>query len=228
MPSFKDDQGALWLWDLKADHRHCLVKGVDSDAVLIYCETVRERVVAMLKSRWKAKYRKAGEMLAVAFGGAGEWFASAGTSGKVWVWSPEPPKRRFVLEDPEQKGAVFALAAAPDDTWLASAGEDAKIRLWDIKQRRLQYAFPAGIRPIRALEVDPQGRWLFSAGDDGLIRRWPLPDGLSSEPRCDRAMQPLPDGEWVVWKHPDDEEKRQAAEQSAGAGRWITEARDVD
>lgn len=182
----------------------------------------------MLKSRWKAKHRKAGEMFAVAFAGAGEWFASAGRSGKVWVWSPVPPKRRFVLEDPEQEGPVFALAAAHDDTWLASAGEDAKIRFWDIKKRRLQYACPAGIRPLRALAVDPQGRWLYSAGDDGLIRRWPLLDGLATEPRCDRAMQPLPDGEWVVWKDPDEKEKRRPVAQSAGADRWIGGAPEVD
>jgi WD40 repeat protein len=222
------NQAALWLFDLENGQGHCLMRGIGSVPASTALDAPKRPLSDWLQTRLKVKHRRAGAMHTVSFAGDGRWFAAAGQSGKLWVWDMEGLRLRHFLVHRAQQAPVYALAAALDGTWLASAGKDGMIRFWDIETRQQRPPVVASIRPIRALTVDPKGRWLFSAGDDGLIRRWPLADGLKTEPTCDLAMEPLPDGAWVVWAYPDDERKRRALAQSAGADRWLTATADID
>jgi WD40 repeat protein len=221
MVSDVQDQGALWLWDIDVDKRLCLVKGIVSLPFFITFQTRWQYFLNWFRTRLTVKHRRAGAMRAIIFASDGSWLASAGESGKVWIWDPNKASRRYVFDDPSHKGSVYALAAAPDSTWVASAGEDATIRFWHIEGCRHLYTLRSGKRPIRALVVAPDGKVLFSAGDDGLIRRWTLPDRLDTQPICDLAMQPLPEGDWVVWGDPEDEQACHWIEKSSGADRWL-------
>lgn len=80
----------------------------------------------------------------------------------------------------------------------------------------------AGKDAIHALAADPKGLWPFSTGDDGLIRRWVLTPGLHVQPHCDLAVEPLAEGNWVVWQDPDGQNRGWVpGGYSDGAKRWI-------
>ena len=215
-----EDKGALWLWNLNSGERRWVVKGVRSRWSAPNL-TRTGHLIDWFRSRLTARHRTAGFVHTVTFGPDGSWLASGMETGKVWAWGTGAGKCRRVLDEPAHDGPVLALAAGTDGGWLASAGADGWIQFWDLTGGRQLYRVPGGGAPVRALPLDPRGRWLYSAGDDGLIRRWVLTEQSVQAPVCDLAMQALPDGDWAVCEHPDDDDRRRWVNYSDGALRWL-------
>ena len=66
------------------------------------------------------------------------------------------------------KGAVNALAVAPDGSLIASGGIDHTVRLWDPETGAQRHLLTKHIEEIEALAFSPNGRMLASAGNDGI------------------------------------------------------------
>lgn len=74
---------------------------------------------------------------------------------------------------------------------------------------------------IDGIALHPNGRWLFSGGNGGVIRRWVIAEKNGQlSAYCDMAMEALPDGNWVVWRDPDGE-NRCWVNPSTEAQRWL-------
>jgi WD40 repeat protein len=149
--------------------------------------------------------------------------------------SSESPGKRVVIEHLGaiecDEGGLHAIAMSSDSRLVAAAGKGAVIRVWETKTRRQLCKLTCDEEPgafgdvkwtVLSLAFHPNNHWLFSAGRSGLIRRWSLtkqPDG-GLRATCDRAMEALPDGNWVVWHDPDGPNRRWV-EPKDDAKRWL-------
>ena len=131
------------------------------------------------------------------------------------------------------------IAFSPDGRLLATSsrrgpakdpGNPARVHLWNTNSGRLEcelisYEDERNLGDF-GMEIDglvfhPNGRWLFSGGSSGLIRRWTLTEENGNwSATCDMAMEPLPDGNWVVWRDPDGP-NRCWVNPSTEAQRWL-------
>lgn len=126
-----------------------------------------------------------------------------------------------------------AIAIFADSRLVAAAGKGGVIWIWETESRRKLCELSCHDDPVmfgdvkmsvESLAFHPNNRWLFSAGRSGLIRRWTLtkqPDGSGSlRATCDRGMEALPDGSWVVWHDPDGP-NRHWIDPSDEVKRWL-------
>lgn len=56
------------------------------------------------------------------------------------------------------------------------------------------------------LAVDPQGRWLAAVGDTTITLSIATAGGLPDV--CQRSIESLPEGNWVVWSEPKGAERQ--------------------
>src|SRR5215469_10417407 len=69
------------------------------------------------------------------------------------------------------RGAVSAVAYAPDGTTLASGGVDGTVRIWDARTGQLQRVLTGHTGAVRAVAYAPDGTTLATSGDV-TIRIW--------------------------------------------------------
>jgi WD40 repeat protein/mono/diheme cytochrome c family protein len=96
------------------------------------------------------------------------------------------------------KGAVRALAWAPDGRTAASAGDEA-VYVWDAATGRLRWRLEGHSGAVSALAFSADGRRLLSAGADRVVRLWDTGDGklllrLVGHTEPVRAVAFTPDG----------------------------------
>jgi WD40 repeat protein len=109
----------------------------------------------------------------VAFSGANNDLAFAGTDARIHVWdvTGAKPVRRLTLNAHGPAGGVNpvnSLAYSPDGAILASAGKDRKLILWDAAsgQKRREWTLPA---EAKGLAFASDSRHLATANADGAV-----------------------------------------------------------
>ena len=127
--------------------------------------------------------------------------------------------RRLAGRQVAHQSQIRRDCTAPDGSWIASADKDGRIIVWDARNGRFAHELTGHCAEVQGMVAAPSGRWLFSCGHDGVIRRWRV-DQLPRFPHCDLAIEPLPDGNWVIWSDPDGAH-RQWVNHSPGATRWL-------
>jgi WD40 repeat protein len=145
------NQGAVWLWDLKAG---------DPAATPIVL-SVRGSTVRALSTS-----------------GDGRWLVAVGDDRLVRLWdlkADDPASHPHVLDG--QSDSHLTAAFSADNRWLATGGGDQQVRLWRIGKsgpEKTPIVLQAGQGPIDSLAISPDGHWLITAGDDQTARLWNL------------------------------------------------------
>ncbi len=70
------------------------------------------------------------------------------------------------------KGAVQAVAWAPDGIRIASAADDKTVQIWNGLTGNLLLTYTAHETTIKAITWSPTGKYIASAGNDGTIQIW--------------------------------------------------------
>jgi WD40 repeat protein len=125
--------------------------------------------------------RQGGAVHALAFSKNG-LLASAGADGVVRLWDSTAGAKGDYVKGakplqalPGHKGAVLALAFAPDGKTLASGGRDGTVRFWDVpakEKAKERGSVTEHKGPVNALAYTPDGKTLASGGEDGAVKFW--------------------------------------------------------
>lgn len=112
--------------------RHLAAATANAEVVLW---TGRQRVESVLLGH-------AGQVESVSFSADGDWLASGGRDGQVWVWNLGRGGQGRTLG--EGGGWVQSVSFSADGKWLAAGGVDGNIRVWDRVGFQLERELDAG------------------------------------------------------------------------------------
>ncbi|GIY87232.1 actin-interacting protein 1 [Caerostris darwini] len=106
----------------------------------------------------------------VRFAGNGDFFASGGFDGKMFLYKTEDSSNVGEFGHSAHKGGVYALSWSPDGTKLLSASGDKTCKLWDVSTMTAISEFVMG-KDIMDQQVSClwQGRHLLSVSLAGFI-----------------------------------------------------------
>ena len=125
------------------------------------------------RAAWKAKH--AGAVNAALFSPDGQWLATAGDDGLVYLWDTAKRNAPPIILSHDR--AVLCLAFSPDSKRIACGASDSIAQVWDVADgapigRRLRHR-------DRVIHVafSPDGQRLLTSSDDGTALIWRVADG---------------------------------------------------
>ncbi|HXL87390.1 MAG TPA: WD40 repeat domain-containing protein, partial [Streptosporangiaceae bacterium] len=119
-------------------------------------------------------------------------------------WPPpdlaDPALRRVLTG---HKGAVWAVAVAPDGSWLATGSADGTVRIWDAATGQERAVLTGHKDSVLAVAVAPDGSWLATGSGDDTVRIRDTATGqertvLTGHKGSVRAVAVAPDGSWLA------------------------------
>ena len=112
---------------------------------------------------------------------------------------PSPLLRRIFTG---HKGAVTAVAIAPDGTWLATSSHDGTARIWDTATGQQRAVLTGPFGDVRAVAIAPDGTWLATADNYRTARTWDTATGQQRAVLTHAweviAVAIAPDGTWLA------------------------------
>lgn len=115
------------------------------------------------------KHREGG-VFSVDLDRTGNFLASCGEKGSVYIWNIEDRKPRKLIGFKE---TVFCVRFDPSSNLLASGGADSMVRVWDLSTGECTELLGHD-GAVRWISFHPSGRLLASASKDRTIRLWEL------------------------------------------------------
>lgn len=102
-------------------------------------------------------------------------FVVTGSLGGIRVWSLDPPRFLYQLEDFGTPG--YALAMHPNGFLVASGDDKGQVTFWNLRDRSIVSRFSAHSRTISGLVITPDQKTIITASHDGTIKLWDLASG---------------------------------------------------
>ncbi len=112
-----------------------------------------------------------GWVIALDYAANGQWVASSGEGGAIFVTDSTSGERLYTL--PAQANVV---QFSPDSTRLASGGEDGIVRIWDFADGE-QFAEFDYETAITSLTFRSDGAWIAVGGLSETVRIWEISSG---------------------------------------------------
>ena len=112
-----------------------------------------------------------GWVIALDYAPNGQWVASSGEGGAIFVTDSTTGERLYTL--PAQANV---LQFSPDSTRLASGSEDSLLRIWDFANGE-QFAEFDYRAPITSLAFRPDGAWIAVGGLAETLSIWEISSG---------------------------------------------------
>ena len=106
---------------------------------------------------------------AVAISPSGQYWATGGRRGRVWVWRENGHTLHLALQ--AHTDAVWALAFSPDERRLSSGSLDGSVKLWEVESGIVLWSGWQTMG-IDCLAFAPDGDVLASGGYDATLRLW--------------------------------------------------------
>ena len=192
------DSGSGAIQSLAFDHtgRWLASAGFDSTATKVWSLAVDQKPTNVPEPRGLPGAPKA--TFSVASGPEG--FSWGGEDAKIEFW--DLVNQPIVLERPDSRSEINAVALSPDGTKLASGRNDGSVQLWDVESRRVLYAVKHdGV--VASVAFSPDGTQLASAGWDNAVRLWDVATGKLVQTliqhRSVYSVAFSPDGKWLAW-----------------------------
>jgi WD40 repeat protein len=173
--------GIVRVWDLHTGAIVLTLRGHDRGLFAVDYDPHHQSIVSTSEDRtlklWDAQ---TGELLhtlkpesgaawSVKFSPDGRCLASAGTGGKIDLWSQAGALIKTLSG---HHGAVKSICFSPDGKLLASASFDLSWRLWDLETGAIVHTEEGYSNWIWHLAFSPDGRWLAISGVDGVAELW--------------------------------------------------------
>jgi WD40 repeat protein/transcriptional regulator with XRE-family HTH domain len=105
----------------------------------------------------------------VAISPSGQYWATGGRRGRVWVWRETGHTLHLALQ--AHTDVVWALAFSPDERTLASGCLDGSLKLWEVESGIARWS-GWQTSGIDCLAFAPDGDVLASGGHDPTLRLW--------------------------------------------------------
>lgn len=146
-----------------------------------------------------------------AAGPDGDWIASAGQDGCLWLWDPRTGSASRLWKGP---GGPLILGRTGPRALVVVALEGGQVFRWHIEDDPVPdqgVDLPPG---LEACVIGPAGSWLAAATAGTVLVRWLAPGSPPDAPGGEpvptgagpvTAMFPGPDGAWFATVHRDDE-----------------------
>lgn len=117
----------------------------------------------------------------VAFSADGQYLASAGNDGNIYLWDTETGGEAIAVL-PGHTDWVRSVAFSPDGSWLASGSDDLSVLVWSIEDPSTLPEILFGHEDwVRSVAFSPDSQTLATGSDDSTIRLWDMGD-LSADP----------------------------------------------
>ena len=117
-------------------------------------------------------YRHHGPARHIAGPANGEWFATGGADGMIYIWDEHARSRRAIPESAAaHNGAINDLKVSHEGSRLISCGEDGGVKIWRMPEGLLERVIPMEpnqSRERRSIAISRDGELLAIGGDRGV------------------------------------------------------------
>ncbi|MBV9280562.1 MAG: WD40 repeat domain-containing protein, partial [Chloroflexi bacterium] len=200
-----DDNGMVYVWDVRSARRLVAVQGhpgpvwsiafaPDGETVISGGDDAEVKVWQARTGRYLKSFPGHTTVVwSVSVSPDGVWLATGGADRVVTLWRLEgDPESRPLKTLRGASHWIWSLAFAPEGNLLASGHTDGSIELWDVEGGRRVRTMRHGNLPIGALRFGRDGRTLLASSNQSALKRWSVETG-----ECLDAVPADNFGNWI-------------------------------
>ena len=143
----------------------------------------------------------------VAHSPSGQWVASAGNDGNVYLWSQQRTPGDAIILPAHRRNAIRDLRFNPAGNLMATVGDDRRLRIWESSQDGFEeiHEFTLSNGLVRGLAFRPEGDYIALASEGDAINILPARGDVSRPPfkvatsgMVIRSVSFTSDGQWLI------------------------------
>jgi WD40 repeat protein/serine/threonine protein kinase len=111
------------------------------------------------------------------FSPSGQWMASVGAAGEVYLWDVATWQRTRTLSGHDPTQLVNSTAFSPDSLVLATASDDLTAILWEVETGQIVHRLVGHTEFVQDIAYSPDGTMVATAAGDNTVRLWDTTSG---------------------------------------------------